>query len=103
MQIQTLLCNLSCSLTAAPATFELRLQEDTPEEHLASTAAHGLFFLLAGLALAVHSQPVGVGPLSVAPPELYCQQVLPPYQQEIQHNSSCRHHCAQTCISNSLK
>jgi len=42
----------------------------------------GLFFLLAGLALAVHSQPVRVGPLSVAPPELHYQQVLPPHQQQ---------------------
>ena len=63
----------------------------------------GLFFLLAGLALAMHSQPVRVGPLSIAPPELHCQQVLPPHQQEFQHNNSFWHHCTQTFISNTLK
>ena len=37
----------------------------------------GLLPLLAGLALAVHSQPVWVGPLPVAPPQLHSQQILP--------------------------
>ena len=63
----------------------------------------GLFFLLARLALAMHSQPVRVGPLSIAPPQLHCQQVLPTHQQNFQHNNSLWHHHAQTFISNTLK
>lgn len=36
----------------------------------------GLFFLQARPPLAVHCQPVGVGPLPAAPPQLQRQQIL---------------------------
>ena len=42
----------------------------------AELMGQGLFFLLPRLALAVHTEAVGVGRFLAAPPQLHCQQIL---------------------------